>query len=210
MEQDKKKVNVKIIVAIVISILVVILSIVVFKVISNKKLEQEWSEKRVEIGDVCVDMGYYATKIKKEMNNSIPLTNTLKELSDSMNKEIDEKMEHLEKLNKTIGKVKTKAQEQWKEDYHTLYLMNEQRDLISKRILGYSLISSNKKIVIEPCDELILIYARSDLRHNEIFSNNEQTIERFNDANIKIRYSEEIEKQAEQHMQNIMKDYFGN
>ena len=210
MEQKTKKINFKIIIPIVAVVIIAIIGIVLFITISNKKecerLEKEWTEKRVEIGDVCVDMAYYADKIKKVMNEKYPSEDTLKELKNAMNKEIDEKMKHLEDLNKTIGKVKTKAQEQWKEDYYTIYQMNKQRNLIGTRISGYVLIS-NSKAVIETCDELILIYARSDLRHDEIYSNNEQTIQRFKSANVRERFSEEIEQQTKQY---IHEHYFGN
>lgn len=210
MEEEKKKSKIKIIIPIVIFVIIVIVGIALFIVISNKKecerLEQEWTEKRVEIGDVCVDMAYYTTKIQKEMKKKYVSKDTLKELRDTMNKEIDEKMKHIEELNNTMGKVKTKAQKQWKDDHYTLYLMNEQRDLITTRIAGYGLIS-NIDAVIRPCDELILIYARSDLRHNEIYSNNEQTIQRFKDANVRLRFDEKLEQETRQYIKDR---YFGN
>lgn len=209
MEQKTNKSKLKIIIPIAVAI-VVIAGIVVFIVISNQKecerLEQEWTEKRVEIGDVCVDMVYYVSKIQKLMNSKYPPKDTLKELRDTMNAEIDEKMKHIEELNNTMGKEKTKAQKQWKDDYYTLYLMNEQRDLITTRIAGYGLIP-NIDAVIRPCDELILIYARSDLRHNEIYSNNEQTIQRFKDANVRLRFDEKLEQETRQYIKDR---YFGN
>ena len=188
-KSNKKNNYLKIGIPIMIGIIVVVGIIIIVCNILDKqeceRLEKEWTEKRVEIGDVCVDMAYYARIIEKEMSNKYPSKDTLKELVNNMDNEIDEKMKHLEELDKTIGKVKTKAQEQWKEDYYTLYLMNKQRDLIGTRVAGYGLIS-NSKAVIEPCDELILIYARSDLRHNEIYSDDEQTIQRFKDERSEL------------------------
>ena len=222
MEKEKKKLNLKIVIPVVVTITVIIVILVIILNVLNKqeceRLEKEWTEKRAEVGDICVDMAYYAKIIERELSKSL-VSNTssikpdkdhtssdkLNELRDEFDKEIDEKMQHLEELYKTLGEEKTKAQTQWKEDYFVAFKMDEQREKIGTRIVGFGLLP-NVDAVKGPCEELILIYARSDLRHDEIYSDNEETVRRFRDANVQKRYSEEIEQQTKQYIRDT---YFG-
>ena len=206
--KEEVKTNKKNIILIIVAVLIFIGILIIGAVLEIKKcerLEKEWAQNRVVIGDVCVDMGYYAKKIKEMMDSKDVSIDEIKEFNNAMNDEIDKKIQYIEELNSKVGEIKTNAQQQWENDHYTLYLMNEQRDLINTRIAGYGLIR-RKTAVTEPCDELILIYARSDLRHNEIYSNNEQTVTRFKEANIRVRFSEEIEEQTKQY---IKEHYFG-
>lgn len=216
------KKDLKIIGLIVLVITIILVIIVTIYMVQCNRLKKKCLETRNEYGDICVDMAYYTKKIEKELDKNNPSKDTIEELITSMNSEIDEKMTQIDKINKEISEMHDKsihidefdtnigrsamnAYKQWENDSQTVYSMNEQRKLINTRFSGSKLIGSTNS-VSKACDDLILIYARSDLRHYEVYSRDEQTTQRFKEANVQLRYSEELEKKQRDYLRE---HYFG-
>ena len=139
--EEKKKVNIKMIIAIVAAAAVVITIISVVLYNQNvAKLQEQWKDKPKLAGDFCINVLYYTKLIEEEIDTKNQ-TNTQaqqrKEELLAFEKEIDTQANELKEVYKQLGKPKAQAQKDFQYLYTEAMSLYSKMGNVTDKYIGY-------------------------------------------------------------------------
>jgi len=168
-EKLKKKLNLKIILLAAIIIIAIIIVIVSINNVEIKRLEEEWREKPTEIGDVCINMGYYSQLVKEFINRNQYLSKEKYEKIQELDREIEEQMRRIQDTKNSIRKAKAPSQEKYLKGYEQALELHVMQGKVNKELEDFQKTISmggfaRDKDVTDPCKELnirVSVYIKS-------------------------------------------------